>query len=278
MKIEVQRSPMIDTGSADSDKNDEFVQQLGVEFRDFASDLLSKAEALLEAGRNANRLGGAISDSVYRKAHCLKGPAASCGHSLTGFVAHRAEDYLADEKVLNEKNICDIQQFFDTLGDLFGGKVKQRNVNASQFVRALRSRPTDFGDVSTRGIKVLVVMPDYAVARHAMRELQACGYRVTCEGNSFKTIKIASVSKPDLVIVTGVLDMPFRHRLTSAFRTMPSTKDIPVALITADTRDDVIADDLPKTATVIRKGSDFGEDLTDALTEVDILSTVKGSL
>ena len=86
------------------------------------------------------------------------------------------------------------------------------------------------------------------------------------------------MSKPDRVIVTGVLDMPFRHRLTSAFRTMPSTKDIPVALITADTRDDVIADDLPKTATVIRKGSDFGEDLTDALTEVDILSTVKGSL
>ena len=71
MKIEVQRSPMIDTGSAGSDKNAEFVQQLEAEFRDLAFDLLSKAEASLEDVRKAGELVGTKSDSICRRAHYL---------------------------------------------------------------------------------------------------------------------------------------------------------------------------------------------------------------
>ena len=103
MKIDVPRRPMADTGSAGSDKNGEFAQQLKVEFRDLASDQLSKAEALLGDGGNAGELGGTKSDSIYRKAHGLRGLAASCGYSLNSVVAHRAEESLADEKVLKER-------------------------------------------------------------------------------------------------------------------------------------------------------------------------------
>ena len=255
----------------ESQNTDEFAQQLEVEFRDSASDLLAQAEALLEDGRAAGEISGDERDSIYRMAHSLKGLAASCGHSLTSVVAHRAEDYLADVRVLGEKNIADVQKFIDTLGDLVDGTVKEKNVNVSEFVRALPSRPTDFGDVTAQDIEVLVVMPDDAVSRHVMRELQACGYRVTREGNSFKAIEIASMTRPDLVIVTGVLDMLSGIDVTSAFRAMPTTKDIPVALITGDTREDVVAHGLPNTVPVIRKGTEFGDDLTDALTEVGIL-------
>tara|TARA_Y100001954_G_scaffold238589_1_gene306985 strand:- start:5273 stop:5461 length:189 start_codon:yes stop_codon:yes gene_type:complete len=62
---------MTDNGSAGSDKNAEFVQQLEVEFRDLAFDLLSKAEASLEDVRKAGELVGAKSDSICRKAHYL---------------------------------------------------------------------------------------------------------------------------------------------------------------------------------------------------------------
>jgi len=79
------------------------------------------------------------------------------------------------------------------------------------------------------------------------------------------------MTKPDLVIVTGVLDMLSGIDVTSAFRAMPTTKNIPVALITADSRNDVIAHGLPDTVPVIRKGAEFGDDLTEALTEVGIL-------
>ena len=254
-----------------SDKNVEFAQQLEVEFRDSALDLLSQADALLDAGRNDGENGNEDRDSIYRIAHSLKGLAASFGYSLTSVVAHRAEDYLADVKVLGEKHIGDIQKFVDTLGDLVDGTVKEKNVNVSEYVRALPSRPTDFGDVTAQDIEVLVVMPNDAVSRHVMRELQACGYRVTREGNSFKAIEIASMTKPDLVIVTGVLDMLSGIDVTSVFRAMPTTKDIPVALITGNSRDDVIAHGLPDTVPVIRKGADFGDDLTDVPPEVGIL-------
>lgn len=174
-------------------------------------------------------------------------------------------------QVLGENHIADIQKFVDTLGDLVDGTVKERKVNVSEFVRALPSRPTDFGDVSAQDIEVLVVMPDDAVSRHVIRELQACGYRVTREDNSFKATEIASMTKPDLGIVTGVLDMLSGFDVTSAFRAMSTTKDIPVAMITGNIRDDVIAHGLPDTVPVIREGAEFGDDLTDALTEVGIL-------
>ncbi len=59
--------------------------------------------------------------------------------------------------------------------------------------------------------------------------------------------------------------------MTSAFRAMPTTKNIPVALIIADSRNDVIAHGLHDTIPLIRKGAEFGDDLTEALTEVGIL-------
>ena len=257
--------------TADIHEKDEFAQQLEVEFRDSASDLLAQAEAILEDGRSEGVLGNKERESIYRIAHSLKGLAASCGYSLTSVVAHRAEDYLADVKELSRKHIGDIQKFVDTLGDLVDGTVKERNVNVSEFMRALPSRPTDFDEVSAQDIEVLVVMPDDAVSRHVMRELHACGYCVTREGNSFKAIEIAPMTKLDLVIVTDVLDMLSGIDVTSAFRAMPTTKNIPVALITADSRNDVIAHGLPDTVPVIRKGAEFGDDLTEALTEVGIL-------
>ena len=146
------------------------------------------------------------------------------------------------------------------------------NANGADFVRKLPSRPVaDFGDVVAHDIEVFVIMPDDAVSRHVMRELQACGYRVTREGNSFRAIEIAAMTRPDLVIATGVLDMLSGVDLISAIRAMPATRDIPVALITSASREDVVAGGLPETVPVIRKGVDFGDDLTDALTELGIL-------
>lgn len=263
---------MAPTTNTDQDHNQELLQQLEVEFRDSASDLLTRADDILDAGRGTGTLSAEDRDSLYRVAHSLKGIAASCGYSLTGVVAHRFEDFLADVKNPTEEHIGDMQKFVDTLGDLVDGTVNEKKVNVAEFIRTLPSRRNqDFGDVDAQDIEVFVVMPDDAVSRHVMRELQACGYRVTREGNSFKAIEIAAMMRPDLVIVTGVLDALSGVDLVSAFRAMPATGDIPVALITADTRDEAIADGLPETVPVIRKGTDFGDDLTDALSEVGIL-------
>ena len=103
------------------------------------------------------------------------------------------------------------------------------------------------------------------------RELQACGYRVTRESNSFKTIEIASLTRPDLIIVTGVLDTLSGVDIVSAFRAMPATREIPVALITSASREEAVQDGLPDSVPVIRKGKAFGDDLTDALSQLGIL-------
>ena len=65
------------------------------------------------------------------------------------------------------------------------------------------------------------------------------------------------------MIVTGVLDALSGVDVVSAFRAMPATKGIPVALTTADTREEAVADGRPDSVPVIRKRTDFGDDLTD---------------
>lgn len=263
---------MTATDNQGTEHNQVFIQQLEVEFRDSASDLLAGADEILAEARDGAEITAEERDSLYRVAHSMKGLAASFGYSLTSVVAHRFEDFLADLKELKSQHIPSMQKFVDTLGDLVDGTVKESNVNAAEFIRTLPSRPSaDFGDVTVQDIEVFVVMPDDAVSRHVMRELQACGYRVNREGNSFKAIEIAAMTRPDLVIVTGVLDALSGVDVVSAFRAMPATKDIPVALITAATREDAISDGLPESVPVIRKGTDFGDDLTDALSEVGIL-------
>lgn len=252
--------------------NQEFLQQLEIEFRDSASDMLERAEGLLRAAGDGGGMSREDRDTVYRIAHSLKGLAASCGHSLTGVVAHRFEDYLADIKQPAADHVAHMQRFVDALGDLVDGTVNERNVNAAEFIRRLPTRPAfDVGDIAVHDIEVFVVMPDDAVSRHVMRELHACGYRVTREANSFKAIEIAAMTRPDLVIVTGVLDTLSGVDLVSAFRAMPATHDLPVALITAGSRDSAVDHGLPESVPVIRKGRDFGDDLTDALTQLGIL-------
>ncbi|MEX2453967.1 MAG: Hpt domain-containing protein [Rhodospirillaceae bacterium] len=260
------------SGENTQDRNQEFFQQLEVEFRDSATDLLERADDLLSRCRETGTMSGADRDAMYRVAHSLKGLAAGIGRNLTSVVAHRFEDFLADIKDAVPEQIKLMQIFIDALGDLVDGTAKESNVNAAEFVRRLPSRhPTDFGDVEVHDIEVFVIMPDDAVSRHVMRELQACGYRVTREGNSFRAIEIAAMTKPDLVIATGVLDMLSGIDLVSALHAMPATRDIPVALITSGTREEVIEDGLPSSVPVIRKGAAFGDDLTDALTELGIL-------
>ena len=104
-----------------------------------------------------------------------------------------------------------------------------------------------------------------------MRELQACGYRVIREGNSFKAIDIVSMIKPDLFIATGVVDMLSGIDITSVLCAMPSTREIPVTLIIANSHEDVVAHGLPDTVPFIRKDAKFGDYLTDTLNEVVIL-------
>ncbi len=256
----------------DRDHGQDFSQQLEVEFRDSASDLLEKADGIVARGREAGSLSSDDRDAIYRIAHTLKGLAASCGFSLTSVVAHRFEDYLAELRTIAGNQLAGLQKFIDALGDLVDAGRKESKINASEFIRKLPSRPAfDVGDITVQDVEVFVVMPEDAVSRHVMRELQACGYRVSQEFNSFKAIEIAAMTRPDLVIVTGVLDTLSGVDIISAFRAMPATRDLPVAMITGDSREEVMADGLPDAVPVIRKGRDFGDDLTDALTELGIL-------
>ena len=90
-----------------------------------------------------------------------------------------------------------------------------------------------------------------------MRELQACGYRVNREGNSFKAMEVAAMTRPDLVIVTGVLDLLSGVDVVSAFRAMPATRDIPVALITGDSLEEALADALSAVGILYSRFSPF---------------------
>jgi hypothetical protein len=65
--------------SASTDSNQDLLDQLAVEFRDSASDLLSGADDILSAARDGAEISAGDRGSLYRVGHSMKGLAASFG-------------------------------------------------------------------------------------------------------------------------------------------------------------------------------------------------------
>ncbi|MFX7820747.1 response regulator, partial [Acinetobacter baumannii] len=78
-------------------------------------------------------------------------------------------------------------------------------------------------------------------------------------------LELISRTRPDFVIVSAVLDELSGIDVASALTAMPSTRNIPIALLTSYTWGHPSLHDLPTRVAIIRKGNSFGSDLAEFL-------------
>ena len=210
-------------------------------------------------------------------AHGIKGQAASVpGFSNVKVVAHRLEDYLFEAVKLDGRVIKDIYVFLDAMEHLLSTEQKHSESGLAQIVRSL---PVHFSvdDVlkEAGNVEVLVVMPKNVQRRVIGAELNSCGFRTSYVHSSLPAIEMAMHAKPDLIIISALVDYLGGLELSHMLRVPESTKNIPIILVTSFSEDEIQNKDLPDQTLIARKGDKFPSDFAQCIVELGLFSEKK---
>ena len=204
-------------------------------------------------------------DELREFAFHLKGQSHNFGLSVINAVAHRMQDYFSVLSAFGERDLVNARAFLDVLTDMVDGAVPA-DADPSEVVRGLPAKPgVDIGDIQALDIEVLLVMPPGTAARLVQRELQECGYRVSTVASAYDALPLVVRTKPNMVIISAVIDELSGTALATALTSMTETRNIPVALITSFDKDHESLRHLPDSVPIIKKGQSFGDDLAEAL-------------
>lgn len=185
-------------------------------------------------------------------------------------LSHRLDEYLSQATEVTIKNLDDLQRFSDKISSILDGDTLQTD-DIAAVIRDLPHKSTfDVSEITTTDTEVTLVLPQKTAARVVERELAACGYRVSTVLDPIEAFQIILESKPDLVITTAVMPRLSGIDLACALAAMPSTKTIPVAVLTSLESNHPDLKALPMNVGIIRRGESFGADLADTLQRFSI--------
>jgi len=250
----------------------EVVEQLRQEFVEELTETLQGLDAAFDSARNGHRDLPEVITECRRAAVLFRGQASNFAMHQLATVAHRLDEYLANAPVPPPPRLWqDIPGFFDLMTRLAAGRAEV-DKDPAGIVRALPAKlGFDLGDIEIRNVEVLLVMPPGAQTRFVERELQQCGYRVSNVPDSLHAFGMVVQTKPDLVIISAVMPALEGIDLAMALSAMPSTRNIPLAVITSLDKDDDTLKLLPKRIPVLFKGASFADDLFKALDDLFLI-------
>lgn len=247
----------------------DFLEQLKTDAIDSAEDRLQNIGEAIDAFLAGTVENGPTLATIKIEAHSLKSVAMSFDMRALKVLCHRFEDYFADAEEVTEKSCADIRFFADRMSDCLDAFIHNREIDLSNLVRELPSKAGfEVGDISVSEIEVMLVMPPGTATKIVTRELMECGYRMVNVASTLDAIQLIPSMKPDAVIISRVMPDLTGVDLICALRSMPTTKDIPVALLATESD---CYNDLPEGVPILRKGSKFADDVVDVFSELGLL-------
>lgn len=212
---------------------------------------------------------------VKMEAHSLKSIAASFDMTALKALCHRFEDYVFDLKTLSGGTMDNIQFFTDRMAETLDAFVNGREVDVGALMRRLPAKGVSAGfdvtDVTVQDVEVMLVMEPSTVTKIVTRELVECGYRIINVASTIDALSLIPSMKPDAVVVSRVMPELSGVDLAAALKAMPTTRSMPVALISSSKSDDRHLKDLPKDVPVLHKGTRFGDDVADVFVKLGLL-------
>ena len=240
-------------------------QALREEFLEDAAEDLKNLLSYLNEAIAGSRPIDEVLHGARRVAVMLVGGANGFELPLVGVAAQRFDDYTASLAPDEAQGLNGLVSYTETLLDLLDAP-DENEETAAHLVRRLPAKGTfDPDEIDVREIEVVLVMQPGVATRVIERELLECGYRVTTFGNSYKALEFATRTLPDLMIISAVMPDLGGINLCIAFKAMPATRNIGVAVITSLDLDDPNLKMLPPTVPIIQKSASFSDDLAKAL-------------
>ncbi len=259
------------------DRTDASFEEAEQEVLDGIEDRISEINRLLQEVREGSLDATVGAGLIRQHAHSIKSMAAGINVGILQVLAHRLEDFLAPLERLEGETVGDVQVFADRLGEALDGRLDAGPDEIASFCRRLPAKKAgpeadfDPSEVRGRDIEVMLVSSPGAATNFVTRELAECGYRMV---NCFSTIDaliLVPQMKPDLVIVSNVMPELPGVDFACAMRAMPSTRDIPVAVLTSERRDSRKLAGLPADVPLLSKSARFGDDVTKVFQQLGLL-------
>ncbi len=259
---------MSDADMTDNENERRVINEFLDELRDAASAL-----QVLVGNMRSNSVPAAEGlERLKRDASNLRSQAQALGLPMIKLVTHRLEEYVGELRVCGSGELDEIQVFIDKIEALADGETLGHQ-DMSAVVRSLpakRPHDVDFGPIEKKNVEVLLVVPEKAMSRIVEREMAACGYRTSLVRDPFAALETVVHIQPDLVVASMELGALSGVDLGCALAAMPATQSIPFALLTSYNYGHPKLAGLPPRAAVIRKGSQFGDDLAECLARFSI--------
>ncbi len=191
--------------------------------------------------------------------------------TLLFLVLQRLEPYFDDNRVPHENEFSDLAIFMDIIHGILKDEI-DRDTDEQEFLRSLPTRrPADLEDFMHLEVEVLLVDPNKTTLRIVENELLNCGFRVTPVQTAYKALRLAVCTRPDVIIASSVQEDLGGVSLACALRAIPETKQVPVGILTSYARSHRSFVDLPEGIPLIRKGKNFSNDLTETLSNFEII-------
>ena len=257
---------------------DNLLATLRGEFIDEAEENHNNLDLVLENTRAGKEDSKDALMQVRRIAHSLKGSSGVADFPLVSLVMHRMEDYLDNVSELDEIIIDDLQVFLDKSREFSSLNIDQRSIDSAELSRQLPEKRIEGiggreeagADIQVDIIEAMMVIKEKTSGLLFERELRAAGMRVTTVRSSFEAIEMAVRTKPDIVIVSGVLDELTGVDVASALKCMPKTSNISVALLTSFERGHSDLKGLPESVELIQKNN-LKDDLLELLAKLNLI-------
>lgn len=248
-------------------------EQILADFLDEARDIVNTINVTLENVRSKALNQTQALTAIQRETFNLRYKGKSVDTPLVNVTAHRLADYVTGCRTLSDAALGDIQAFVDKIQSVLDGDISDADTDSAALVRALpskRSPDIDPSWISRQDIEALLVIPQRSLAHIVERELAACGYRSSTVTSSIEALELAVRTRPDFIIAAKTLDVLDGIDLANALLSMPKTREIPFAILTADAPGHASLRDLPNRAAILRKGNGFADDLAEALARFNI--------
>ncbi|MCW8914693.1 MAG: Hpt domain-containing protein [Magnetovibrio sp.] len=232
-------------------------QDFMVNTRDKLDDLEEEIEAIRMGADNPEQ----HILEIKRVIHSIKGAGGSFGFPTISKVAHGLEDYLETTGDVSTVTADDLTVFINTIADILMAGDEPDHELAHMMLRSLPTGRRQSGVRALDKGSALMLMPRGVQRKIISQELAQLGYKVSILEKPVEAIDMALTLHPDYVITTQALGPITGIELAWSLQMFAVTRDVKVAVITADDISDDMLESLPPHTTVIKKGPRFSLEL-----------------
>ena len=248
------------------------------EIKQEAIDALEDRTAQMDSLLKAYKAGAIDADALLSElrilTHSAKSASTTPEMSAIKAISHRFEDYLADIKELSDSIIDALQVFVDCQARAIENYANDISEDISVLMRSLPAKGSynfNVEDITVTDTEVMLVMEPGIATKIVTRELLECGYRMVNVASTMDALMLIPSMRPNLVIVSWSMPELDGVDLACAIRAMPTTRDIPVALLTSEALDSATLRNLPNDVPIMRKGGNFADDVADVFVKLGLI-------